>query len=129
MDIIAEVRRRYHISDESISSIARSLGISRPTVRKHLNTLEEPVYQRQNQPAPKLGEYKALLTQWLEEEAELPKKQRRTAKRLFDGLKAEGYQGAYDSVQRFASTGSAQVPKPGKPNAKAIHRSKKLLYP
>lgn len=108
MDIIAEVRRRYHISDESISSIARSLGISRPTVRKHLNTLEEPVYQRQNQPTPKLGEYKARLTQWLEEEAELPRKQRRTAKRLFDGLKAEGYQGAYDSVQRFVKAWKAE---------------------
>ena len=30
-----------------------------------------------------------------------PKKQRRTAQRLFEGLQAEGYRGAYDSVQRF----------------------------
>jgi DNA-binding transcriptional ArsR family regulator len=43
MDIIAEVRRRHLVSGESISSIARSLKISRPTVRKHLSTESEPV--------------------------------------------------------------------------------------
>ena len=101
MDIISEVRRRHFVSGENISSISRSLKISRPTVRKHLATEEEPVYQRQLQPEPKLGEYKALLICWLEEDAKLPKKQRRTAMRLFEGLADEGYAGAYDSVQRF----------------------------
>lgn len=101
MDIIAEIRRRHFVSGESISSIARSLKISRPTVRKHLATKDEPVYQRQIQPSPKLGEYKEQLVDWLESEAKLPKNQRRTAQRLFEGLVAEGYQGAYDSVQRF----------------------------
>jgi biotin operon repressor len=43
MDFIAEIRRRYFISDESISSIALSLNLSRTTVRKHLQTIEEPV--------------------------------------------------------------------------------------
>ena len=101
MDIVAEVRRRHFVSKENISSIARSLGISRPTVRKHLKTEVEPVYQRQCQFAPKLGEFKALLTKWLEAELLLPKKQRRTAMRLFEGLVDEGYAGAYDSVRRF----------------------------
>lgn len=43
MDIIAEIRRRHFISGESISSIARSLQLSRPTVRKHLRTEREIV--------------------------------------------------------------------------------------
>lgn len=107
MDTIAEIRRRYHVSKESISSIARALGISRTTVRKHLDTVEEPRYQRDTQPAPKLGPYKALLTEWLEQEAELPKKQRRTAMRLFEGLKEAGYAGAYDSVRRFVKAWKA----------------------
>jgi len=54
MDFIAEIRRCYFISDESISSIALSLNLSRTTVRKHLQTIEEPVYQRKNQSFPKL---------------------------------------------------------------------------
>lgn len=108
MDIIAEIRRRHFVSKERISSIARSLGLSRPTVRKHLKTEVEPEYRRQTQCAPKLGEFKALLTKWLETEALLPKKQRRTAMRLYEGLVAEGYAGAYDSVRRFVKQWKAE---------------------
>jgi len=79
MDIIAEVRRRHLVSGESISSIARSLKISRPTVRKHLLTESEPVYKRVQQPVPKLGEFKLTLEKWLEVDIKLPKNQRRTA--------------------------------------------------
>jgi transposase len=98
MDIIAEIRRRHFVSGETISSIARSLNISRPTVRKHLHSEAEPVYERQVQPEPRLGEFKAQLIEWLEVDAKLPKHQRRTAQRLFEGLVNEGYQGAYDSI-------------------------------
>ncbi len=101
MDIIAEVRRRHLVSGESISSIARSLKISRPTVRKHLSTEIEPVYKRESQPEPKLASFKPLLINWLDVDYQLPKNQRRTAQRLFEGLVAEGYSGAYDSIQRF----------------------------
>ncbi len=34
MELIAEIRRRHLVSKESISSIARDLNLSRPTVRK-----------------------------------------------------------------------------------------------
>ena len=101
MDFIAEIRRRHFISGEDISSIARSLNLSRTTVRKHLLTTEEPVYQRKIQTFPKLGDFQERLTQWLEIESRLPKKQRRTAQRLFECLQEEGYRGAYDSVQRY----------------------------
>jgi len=80
MDIIAKVRRRHLVSGESISSIARSLKISRPTVRKHLLAESEPVYKRVQQPVPKLGKFKSLLEKWLEVDIKLPKNQRRTAK-------------------------------------------------
>lgn len=59
MDIIAEIGRHHLVSKESVSSIARSLNLSRPIVRKHLRT--ESTYQRQAQPAPKLGEFQVLL--------------------------------------------------------------------
>jgi DNA-binding transcriptional regulator LsrR (DeoR family) len=91
MAFIAEIRRRHFVSGEDISSIARSLKLSRTTVRKHLLTTEEPVYQRKTQTFPKLGEFQERLTQWLEVEYRLPKKQRRTAQRLFEGLQVEGY--------------------------------------
>src|SRR5664279_2014396 len=101
MDMIAEIRRRHLVSKESISSIARDLKLSRPTVRKHCRTQSEPVYQRHKQPTPMLGAFQATLEAWLQTERQLPKAQRRSARRLFEGLQAEGYRGAYDSVQRF----------------------------
>jgi transposase len=100
MDVIAEIRRRYHIDKESISSLASTFKLSRPTIRKHLKTIEAPVYQRQHQPHPKLGLFHQQLDAWLEQEADLPRKQRRTAQRLYEGLQVEGYLGSYTVVQR-----------------------------
>ena len=108
MDIIAEIRRRHLVSKESISSIARDLKLCRQTVRKHLQTTAEPIYQRQHQPLPKLGEFQRRLESWLNKEKYFPKAQRRTARRLFEGLQVEGYQGAYDSVQRFVKQWQTQ---------------------
>jgi transposase len=101
MKFIAEIRRRHFVSGESISLIAQSLKLSRPTVRKALKAQEEPAYQRQHQPTPKLGGFLAQLEQWLDIEAGFPKRRRRTAQRLFEGLQAEGYRGSYGPVQRF----------------------------
>ena len=46
-----------------------------------------------------LGAFQETLEGWLRTERLLPKAQRRTARRLFEGLQAKGYRGAYDSVQ------------------------------
>ena len=78
-----------------------NLNLSRPTVRKHCRTQCEPLYRRHKQPTPMLGGFQETLETWLRVERQLPKAQRRTARRLFEGLQAEGYRGAYDSVQRF----------------------------
>jgi transposase len=101
MDVIAEIRRRHLVSRESISAIARDLNLSRPTVRKHCHSQREPLYQRRKQPTPMLGAFQEMLEAWLAVERQLPRRQRRTARRLFEGLQAEGYRGAYDSVQRY----------------------------
>ena len=115
MGFIAEIRRRHFVSGESISLIAQSLKLSRPPVRKALTALEEPSYQRRHQPMPKLGEFQARLEQWLDVESRLPKRQRRTAQRLFEGLQAEGYRGSYGPVQRFVKGWKTR--RPGRPAA------------
>lgn len=55
MDTIAEIRRRHFVEKETISSLSKAFKLSRPTIRKHLKTVIEPVYQRKHQPHPKLG--------------------------------------------------------------------------
>ena len=69
-------------------------------VRKYLKDGVEPVYKRKPQAGPQLGPWCGRLDEWLRGDGLLPKTRRRTARRLFECLQAEGYAGAYDSVQR-----------------------------
>jgi hypothetical protein len=52
------------------------------------------------QPRPKLGPFLATLGSWLEVEATLPTRERRTTQRLHDALCLEGDTGAVDAVRR-----------------------------
>lgn len=46
MDIIYEIRRRHSVQRQTVTAIARDMGLSRPTVRKYLNTVEGPRHER-----------------------------------------------------------------------------------
>ena len=114
METIAKVRRRYHLDKESVSQIARTMNLSRATVRKYLDYVGDiPKYpQRKPRPRPQLGAFEEILQQWLETDAHLPLKQKRTARRLFEGLQKAGYKGAYDSIQRWVKAWKATA-RPG----------------
>ena len=102
MEVIAEIRRLHFVEHVTVSDLAKQFKLSRPTVRKHLKTVSEPVYSpRQHQPHPKLGDYLDQLKSWLESDAALPSKCRRTAQRLYECLQVEGYRGGYTAVQRY----------------------------
>ncbi|MGZ8234383.1 hypothetical protein [Methylobacter tundripaludum] len=101
MDVIAEIRRLHFVENKTVSALALMFQLSRPTIRKHLKTVEESVYtSRKDQPHPKLGDYLKQLDDWLAKDARLPRKQRRTAQRLFECLQIEVYRGGYTAVQR-----------------------------
>ncbi len=101
MDMIYEIRRRYLVQKQTITDIAKDMGLSRPTVRKHILTVDEPKYKREQPASPKFAPFEAQLTQWLVEDAKLTRSRRRNAQRLYECLQVVGYNGAYDSVQRF----------------------------
>jgi len=61
MDMIYEIRRRHLVQKQTLSAIAHDMGLSRPTVCKHLNTIEEPKYKRDQPLSPKLGKFEAQL--------------------------------------------------------------------
>jgi len=101
VETIGKIRRRRLVQGESISSIARELGIARNTVKKALRSNGEPLeYRRRHQPRPKLGPYLATVETWLEAEEKLPARERRTAQRVYEGLRVEGYAGSVDAVRR-----------------------------
>jgi len=105
----AKVRRDFYVHGKSIKQIVRDRQLSRNTVRMILRSDDTgSEYRRSQQPRPQLGKYEAQLNEWLETDAKLPRKQRRTARRMHEQLVALGYQGAYDSVQRYVKQWKAK---------------------
>jgi len=103
MDQKAKIRHLVLVEGKSQRQVAKETGHSRNTIKKMLSTSEIPRYhQKVERPAPVLGPYKALLQAWVEEDAEKPKKQRRTAVRMYDLLVAEhGFKGGKSTVRVY----------------------------
>ncbi len=57
-------------------------------------------YRRSSQPRPKLGRFLETLESWIEAEAKLPAREQRTAQRIYEALRLEGYTGAVDAARR-----------------------------
>ena len=105
VDKIGEIRRAYFEQERSIKEIVRTLSVSRATVRKVIRGCQtELKYARDVQPTPKLGMWVETLTEILEAESNLPKRERRSTQRLFEELRGRGYDGAHDSVHRFTKS-------------------------
>jgi transposase len=101
VETIGKIRRRRLVQGESISAIARDMGLSRNTVKRALRFEGESFeYRRSQQPRPKLGPYLERLEAWLEAEERLPSRERRTAQRKYEALCLEGYSGGVDTVRR-----------------------------
>ncbi|OED47989.1 transposase [Rhodobacteraceae bacterium (ex Bugula neritina AB1)] len=86
--------------------IARDFGISRDSVSKMLSYSEPPGYRR-TAPIrrPKLDPYIAYIDEWLGEDKARPRKQRHTAKRIFERLRDEcGFDGGYTIVKDYVRT-------------------------
>src|ERR1700681_4215756 len=103
VETIGRIRREHLIKGKSIKEIARDLKISRNTVRKVLRSGETSFsYEREIQPRPKVGRWKAELDRMLTANTSNPARERLTLIRLFEALRALGYQGGYDAVRRYA---------------------------
>jgi transposase len=58
METIGKIRRRRPVDHDSISEIARDMGLSRNTVKKALRSDgAPPEYRREHQPRPQLGPF------------------------------------------------------------------------
>ncbi len=101
METIGKIRRRRLVQGESISAIARDLGVSRKTVKRALRFEGDGFeYRRTCQARPKFGPFREILEGWLAAEEDLPARERRTAQRIYEALCVEGYTGAVDTVRR-----------------------------
>jgi transposase len=109
VETIGRIRREHFQKGKSIKEIARDLKISRNTVRKVLRSGETAFsYEREVQPRPKLGAWKGEVDRILAANVAKPARERLTLIRIFEELRALGYQGGYDAVRRYARSWSRE---------------------
>ena len=103
VDLYLRVRRAVMVEGKSIREVSREFGLHRDTVRKMLTYSVPPGYRRQTPPRrPKLEPFTGVIDRILEDDLARPRKQRHTAKRIFERLRDEyGFDGGYTTVKDY----------------------------
>ena len=100
MDWWTKIRLEVSREESSKREILRREGIGWDTLKKILRHPEPPGYRlKEPRPKPKIGSYLERIAQIIEEDKALPKKQRHTAKRIYDRIRQMGYEGGYTQVK------------------------------
>ena len=103
VDVYLRVRRAVMVEGMSIRETARTFGLHRDTVRKMLAYSVPPGYRRQTTPGrPKLEPFTGVIDRILEEDQRVLRKQRHTAKCIFERLRDEyEFDGRYTIVKDY----------------------------
>jgi transposase len=109
-----QIRRAYNIDKKSKRWIEREFGHDRRTIIKALQEAVPAPYQVSVvRPSPTLGTWHQRIQELWEQNKTHPRKQRVTASRIFDIIKAEGYSGSSSNLRRHIRvTYKAQVRPP-----------------
>jgi transposase len=87
VELFEQIRRDKDREDLSERALAARYRVGRATVRQALASSVPPSRKRpENRPAPKLGEFRELIDEWLIADQLEPRKQRHTAKRIWRRL-------------------------------------------
>ncbi|ESW36669.1 integrase [Pseudomonas taiwanensis SJ9] len=105
MEMLGKIRRMYFRDKLSLHQIAKRTGLSRNTIRKWVRAPEatQPAYQR-CATFNKLSPFHETLEQALKADSFRAKHNRRSAKALFEQIKADGYDGGYSQLTAFMPT-------------------------
>jgi transposase len=103
VELFEQIRRDREFEGLSIHALACRHGVHRRTVRQALESpLPPPRKRPEGRPAPKLGEWRELIDSWLEDDRNAPRKQRHTAKRIWERLRDEhGVEVSDRQVRRY----------------------------
>ena len=102
MDEYVSVRRMHFEEGLSIREIHRRTGINRRTIKKMITQGSPVPYRRSESRRPVLGEVAPLIDSILEQDRSAPRKQRHSARRIWERLAEEhGYAGGYTQVRCY----------------------------
>ena len=105
VELYARIRRAVMADGLSRRDAAKQFGVHRNTISKMLQFSVPPGYRRRERPASrKLGPHMAWIDAILEGDRSVHKKQRHTARRIFDRLRDErGFSGRYTIVLEYVA--------------------------
>jgi AcrR family transcriptional regulator len=113
--MLAKIRRMHFRDHLPLREIARQTGLSRNTIRHWLRKQDvvEPRY-RARAARSVVDAWADQLGQWLNTDRHRPKRDRRTARAMFEAIRAQGYPGSYNRVCAFVKRWRAdEASKPG----------------
>jgi transposase len=100
MDQWIELRRKIRNEEVSLRQLERETGIHRQTLRKIRDHSQPPGYKRKTPVLKsKIAPYVDRIRAIIESDKEVPKKQRHTAKRIWEILRSQGFAGGYTVVK------------------------------
>lgn len=99
---IEQIRRAYFRDGLSIREIGRTLHHSRRVIRRAIESADPGAYRLvQERPAAVLGPWKEKIDALWEESQRMPRKQRYTARKIYQELQKDGYAGSEVTVSRY----------------------------
>ena len=103
VELYLRVRLACHVDGLSQREAASRFGLARETVKKMLRHSEPPGYRRRQPPKrPKLDPFTDVIDRILEDDRTVHRKQRHTAKRVFERLRDEhGFAGGQTIVKDY----------------------------
>ncbi len=101
MEVWVEIRRRVLTGELGKRAACREYGIHWDTLKKILEHAEPPGYRRtESRAKPKIEPFLPIIHEILKADRKVPRKQRHSAKRIFDRLRREhDYEGGYTTVK------------------------------
>lgn len=103
MGTLSKLRRLVLREGVSVREAAQRVGIARNTASRWLalGDMVEPRYRRRVPSKSILEPYKEQLVLWLKADAHRGKRDRRTTKQIFEGIRELGYTGSQGPVYEY----------------------------
>lgn len=123
VELFEQIRRDRAREDLSIRALSERHGVHRRAVRQALSSPLPPERKRpEGRPAPKLGEYRQLIDGWLVADRGAPRKQRHTARRIWERLTEEhGAQVSERAVRKWVAQRRRELGEPPAAMVPLVH--------
>ncbi|PZS12414.1 MAG: hypothetical protein DLM60_22410 [Pseudonocardiales bacterium] len=89
VELFERIRRDRRLEQLSVRALAERHEVHRRTVRQALDSALPPPRKAYPRPAPAIGPWTAVIDSWLEADERVPRKQRHTARRIWQRMGAE----------------------------------------